>query len=223
MSTTDTVSPDERCAYELIVSQNGLLQSELWKELDASSRKGSRLATSLEEKGLIEREQATHNGQRTYRLTPTNGDTSSVPETATDCNGGGSTTDSEPDETQQIETGRGDDPEVDTETREERALALIRDRGGIYQSEFWKALNVSSRTGSRIATSLEEEGLIRREEATYNGQRTYRLLPATKDLDFSLLMAGDMFSPLVGNDGAVDPIGADGFTQWILELERNER
>jgi uncharacterized membrane protein len=54
MSTTETLSPDETQAYELITARDGLLQSELWKALDATSRKGSRLATSLEEKGLIE-------------------------------------------------------------------------------------------------------------------------------------------------------------------------
>jgi len=31
----------------------GVLQSELWRELDASSREGSRVAIKLEEKGLI--------------------------------------------------------------------------------------------------------------------------------------------------------------------------
>jgi hypothetical protein len=89
--------------------------------------------------------------------------------------------------------------------------SLAYTTGGIYQSEFWKALDVSSRTGSRIATSLEEEGLIRREEATYNGQRTYRLLPATKDLDFSLLMAGDIsrrWSAMTGRLIRLTPAGS---------------
>ena len=206
MSTTDALTSAEKRAYELIISRDGLLQSELWKALDATSRKGSRLATSLEEKGLIEREQTTHNGQRTYRLTPTNGHAHSTTETASDPTGDA------PD----------DDPTNKLDARDQRALAIIRDRGGIYQSEFWKELDVSSRTGSRIATSLAEEELIRREEATYNGQRTYRLLPAKRDLDFSLLMAGDMISPLIGNDGEIDPISNDGFTQWVLELDREE-
>ena len=207
MSTTDALTSAEKRAYELIISRDGLLQSELWKALDATSRKGSRLATSLEEKGFIERKQTTHNGQRTYRLTPTNGHAHTTTERASDPTGDA------PD----------DDPTNKLDARDQRALAIIRDRGGIYQSEFWKELDVSSRTGSRIATSLAEAGLIRREEATYNGQRTYRLLPAKKDLAFSLLMAGDMISPLIGNDGEIDPIDNDGFTQWVLELQRDER
>ena len=56
----------------------------------------------------------------------------------------------------------------DLTKREKRALSLIQDRGGLYQSELWKVLDVSSRTGSRIASNLAEKDLIRREEATYN-------------------------------------------------------
>ncbi|WP_227357659.1 helix-turn-helix transcriptional regulator [Haladaptatus salinisoli] len=99
----------------------------------------------------------------------------------------------------------------------------MADREGIYQSELWKELDVSSRTGSRLATSLEEAGVIQREEATYNGQRTYLLLPATKDLDFSLLTAGDMLSPLIENEEEIDPIDSEAFTQWILQLAQEER
>ena len=51
-------------------------------------------------------------------------------------------------------------------SEDERAgLELVRETGGIYQSEFWKRLDVSSRKGSRIVESLLEEELINREEA----------------------------------------------------------
>jgi DNA-binding MarR family transcriptional regulator len=213
MSTTETLSPDETQAYELITARDGLLQSELWKALDATSRKGSRLATSLEEKGLIERAQTTHNGQRTYLLTPTNGRSPAATEPESE-------SDSESDSPEDVPT---DEPAEDLEAREARALALIQERGEIYQSEFWKELDVSSRTGSRIATRLAEAEAIRREEATYNGRRTYLLRPARKDLDFSLLMAGNSLSPLVGTDGDIDPIEAEAFTQWLFELTQEER
>lgn len=100
---------------------------------------------------------------------------------------------------------------------EERAgLELVRESGGIYQSEFWKELDVSSRKGSRIVSSLAEQGLVRREEAVYNGHNTYFIKPAPQDLDFSLLMAGDMLSPFVGEE-EVDP-QSDAFSQWIMNL-----
>lgn len=46
----------------------GLLQSELWKELEVSSREGSRLATKFEEKEKITREKELNDGRWTYRL-----------------------------------------------------------------------------------------------------------------------------------------------------------
>jgi hypothetical protein len=48
----------------------GLLQSELWRKLGASSREGSRIALKLEGKGLIRRERELRNGRWTYRLYP---------------------------------------------------------------------------------------------------------------------------------------------------------
>ena len=103
--------------------------------------------------------------------------------------------------------------------RQRRGLELIRETGGIYQSEFWKELEVSSRTGSRIVTALEERGLIDRDEAVYEGHTTYFLSPAARDLDFSLLMAGDMLSPFIGEE--IDA-QSDAFSQWIMNLVYEE-
>lgn len=102
-------------------------------------------------------------------------------------------------------------------TEDERAgLELVRESGGIYQSQFWKELDVSSRKGSRIVESLLEMDLIDREEAVHEGHRTYFLSPTARDLDFSLLMAGDMLSPFVGEED-VDA-RSDTFSQWIMNL-----
>ncbi|AKH97800.1 helix-turn-helix transcriptional regulator [Halanaeroarchaeum sulfurireducens] len=105
---------------------------------------------------------------------------------------------------------------------ERRGLELVRETGSIYQSEFWKELDVSSRKGSRIATALEEEGLIERESAVYEGNTTYELTPVIRDrdLDYMLLMAGEMLSPFVGEE-EVDP-QSDAFSQWIMNLVYEE-
>jgi len=50
--------------------KDGVLQSELWRELDATSREGSRIALKLETKGLILREKELYEGRWTYRLFP---------------------------------------------------------------------------------------------------------------------------------------------------------
>ena len=110
--------------------------------------------------------------------------------------------------------------EADLSEDERRGLELVRESGGIHQSDFWKQLDVPSRKGSRIVESLVEKGLIQREETIYEGHNTYHLTPAPRDLDFSLLMAGDMLSPFIG-DEEVDP-SSDAFSQWVMNLAYEE-
>ncbi len=106
-------------------------------------------------------------------------------------------------------------------SEDERAgLELVRDSGGIHQSDFWKQLDVSSRKGSRIVEKLAENDLIERTETVYNGHNTYLLTPAARDLDFSLLMAGDMLSPFIGEE-EISP-QSDAFSQWIMNLAYEE-
>jgi hypothetical protein len=62
----------EQKALQFVINtgSKGVLQSELWRELKASSREGSRVAIKLEEKGLIQREKELQGGRWTYRLFP---------------------------------------------------------------------------------------------------------------------------------------------------------
>lgn len=198
-------------AYDYIKNNGQVPQSELWKALDVSSRSGSRIATTLAKQGLITREQTIHNNRPTYLLTPTTADHES------DSGAPPST----PDPDQEVDESTSSTPEVDRSARQDRALELITDQNGLYQSELWKALDVSSRTGTRIATALEDQGLIDREQTVYNGHTTYLLTPRrqTKDLDFSLLMAGDQFSPFVTTDQL--DWQSDTFTQWLMALTRD--
>lgn len=46
----------------------GVLQSELWKMVNADSREGSRTMLRLERKGLILRKKELHEGRWTYRV-----------------------------------------------------------------------------------------------------------------------------------------------------------
>jgi DNA-binding MarR family transcriptional regulator len=110
--------------------------------------------------------------------------------------------------------------EADLSEDELAGLELIRETGGIHQSDFWKELDISSRKGSRIAEKLSSLGLIEREETVYAGHNTYHLEPAARDLDFSLLMAGDMLSPFIGEE-EVNP-NSDAFSQWLMNLAYEE-
>ena len=112
--------------------------------------------------------------------------------------------------------------EADLSEVERAGLELIRTTGGIHQSDFWKELDVDSRKGSRIIDKLEKMELVERTDAVYDGHNTYLIEPILdpRDLDFSLLMAGDQLSPFVG-DEEIDPQG-DAFSQWVMTLAYEE-
>ena len=58
--------------YEIVIEhgKEGILQSELWKKLDLSSREGSRLAIKLEKRKIVERKKLLEGGRWTYKLIP---------------------------------------------------------------------------------------------------------------------------------------------------------
>jgi hypothetical protein len=60
----------ERQALEIIMRKGdeGILQSDLWKELEASSRVGSRISLNLSKKNLITRQRELSDGRWTYRV-----------------------------------------------------------------------------------------------------------------------------------------------------------
>jgi len=109
--------------------------------------------------------------------------------------------------------------EEDLTDEEHAGLTLVRDSGGIHQSDFWKELDVNSRKGSRIVESLASKGLIEREETVYNGHNTYYITPPARDRDFSLLLAGNTLSPFIGDDVAPR---SDAFSQWMMNLAYEE-
>ena len=57
-------------SFRIIIDngKDGILQSKLWKELDLSSRDGSRVAIRLEKLSLIKRQKILQNGRWTYKL-----------------------------------------------------------------------------------------------------------------------------------------------------------
>jgi len=56
--------------FVINTGSQGVLQSDLWRKLGASSREGSRIALKLENKGLIRRSRELNDGRWTYRLYP---------------------------------------------------------------------------------------------------------------------------------------------------------
>ncbi|MEM4699529.1 MAG: MarR family transcriptional regulator [Candidatus Nezhaarchaeales archaeon] len=63
---------------------------------------------------------------------------------------------------------------------EQRALRIVEDAGEVLQCDLWKALNLSSREGSKVAARLERKGLIRREPLIHNKRKTYKIVLASQ-------------------------------------------
>ena len=71
IASEENLSEDERRGLALVRETSGIHQSDFWKELGVSSRKGSRIVDSLVGRDLIEREETVYSGHNTYYLTPT--------------------------------------------------------------------------------------------------------------------------------------------------------
>jgi hypothetical protein len=56
--------------FVMNTGHEGILQADLWHQLRASSREGSRISLKLESKGLIRRDKELRDGRWTYRLFP---------------------------------------------------------------------------------------------------------------------------------------------------------
>lgn len=69
-SPSNRQSLDYREIFELIKSKGdkGVLQSDLWRIMGASSREGSRVAFKLMKAGLVRREKKLHKGKWTFVL-----------------------------------------------------------------------------------------------------------------------------------------------------------
>ncbi|GAH60747.1 unnamed protein product, partial [marine sediment metagenome] len=60
----------EKRAFQFILEagEEGLMQSDMWKQLGANSQMGSTIAQKLERKDIIKRLRVLHDGRWTYRL-----------------------------------------------------------------------------------------------------------------------------------------------------------
>jgi hypothetical protein len=112
---------------------------------------------------------------------------------------------------------------------EQKALHSVINTGyeGILQSELWRELSASSREGSRVAITLEEKGLIRREKELQGGRWTYRLYP--KRLPASIESVVDCPCLLCKDSARCDPTttispkSCGKLTDWIMSLGEDGR
>ncbi len=111
---------------------------------------------------------------------------------------------------------------LDMEKLKTTVLGLGAKRGdnGMFQSELWKKLKLSSRDGSRLALKLERQHLVKREKILENGRWTYKLkiahVPVTTQ---SIGSAPCLICPVESKctlEGEISPRTCPLIEQWVL-------
>ncbi|MGI0007779.1 MAG: helix-turn-helix transcriptional regulator [Nitrosotalea sp.] len=111
---------------------------------------------------------------------------------------------------------------LDMEKLKTTVLGLVAKRGdnGMFQSELWKKLKLSSRDGSRLALKLERQNLVKREKILENGRWTYKLkiahVPVTTQ---SIESAPCLICPVESKctlEGEISPRTCPLIEQWVL-------
>ncbi len=111
---------------------------------------------------------------------------------------------------------------LDMEKLKSTVLDLVAKRGdnGIFQSDLWKKLKLSSRDGSRLALKLERQNVIKREKILENGRWTYKLkivhVPVSTQ---SIESAPCLICPVEQRctlEGEVSPRTCPLIEQWVL-------
>src|SRR5574337_1216674 len=111
---------------------------------------------------------------------------------------------------------------LDMEKLKTTVLDHVAKRGddGMFQSELWKKLKLSSRDGSRLALKLERQHLIKREKILQDGRWTYKLkiahVPVTTQ---SIESAPCLICPVESKctlEGEISPRTCPLIEQWVL-------
>jgi DNA-binding MarR family transcriptional regulator len=111
---------------------------------------------------------------------------------------------------------------LDMEKLKTTVLGLVAKHGdnGMFQSDLWKKLKLSSRDGSRLALKLERQRLVKREKILENGRWTYKLkivhVPVTTQ---SIESAPCLICPVESKctlEGETSPKTCPLIEQWVL-------
>ena len=111
---------------------------------------------------------------------------------------------------------------LDMEKLKTTVLELVAKRGedGMFQSELWKKLKLSSRDGSRLALKFERQNIIKREKILKDGRWTYKLkiahMPVTTQ---TIESAPCLICPVEQKctlEGEVSPRTCPLIEQWVI-------
>ncbi len=111
-----------------------------------------------------------------------------------------------------------------------KVFRIVAENGpdGIFQSELWKQLDLTSRDGSRLSIRLERRSLIKREKVLENGRWTYKLIAIKLPVDTNCIEEAPCLTCPVEHmcsvDGTVSPNTCVLIENWILnEINKPEQ
>ena len=111
---------------------------------------------------------------------------------------------------------------LDMEKLTTRVCNIVVEHGddGIFQSDLWKKLKLTSRDGSRLALKLERRNIIKREKVLENGRLTYKLKILKMPVSTETIEAAPcLICPVEQKcslDGEVSPRTCPLIEQWVL-------
>ena len=98
-------------------------------------------------------------------------------------------------------------------------IVAVYETEGMFQSELWKKLKLSSRDGSRLALKLERMGMISREKILENGRWTYKLIIKRTPVSTSSLEGAPcLICPVEAQcsiDGEISPKTCQYIEDWV--------
>ena len=119
---------------------------------------------------------------------------------------------------------------VDMEKLTNKVCDILAEResSGMFQSELWKKLKLTSRDGSRLALKLERMGTITREKILEKGRWTYKLiLKKTPISTLSIVNAPCLVCPVEQKcslEGEISPRTCQLIEDWvIIEMKKSTK
>ena len=118
---------------------------------------------------------------------------------------------------------------LDMEKLTTRVCNIVAERGdeGMFQSDLWKKLKLTSRDGSRLALKLEKRNIVKREKILENGRWTYKLKISKMPVGTQTIEAAPcLICPVEQKcsiDGEVSPKTCPLIEQWVITEFANKK
>ncbi len=129
---------------------------------------------------------------------------------------------------QEIENFKIEKVDMERLTNKVCDILAERESDGMFQSELWKKLKLTSRDGSRLALKLERTGFITREKLLENNRWTYKLILKKTPISTESIMQAPCLTCTVEQkcslEGEISPTNCQFIEDWvIIEMKKSSK